>query len=130
MAACRLIESQGASLVMAYTTLLGAVPLLLATGSAGLAVQWSALAPGLWLSLAWALVISSFAGWIVWGWVNRVRGVARTAPLLYLLPPFAGVTAWVLMGEPLAPTKLLGAAVATSGVAWAQFAASRRRGPS
>ena len=26
--------------------------------------------------------------WLAWGWVNAARGVARTAPLIYLMPPF------------------------------------------
>lgn len=126
VAARKMIQVQGAAVVMAYTTLLGAAPLLAATGPSGLAVHWSSLSPGMWFSLAWALVVSSFTGWIVWGWVNRVRGVARSAPLLYLLPPVAGATAWVLMGETFTPLKILGALVALCGVAWAQLSATER----
>ena len=44
-------------------------------------------------------IISAFLGWLVWGWVNAVRGVARTAPLMYLMPPVAGLVAWALTGE-------------------------------
>jgi hypothetical protein len=42
----------------------------------------------------WAVLVSAFLGWLVWGWINAVRGVARTAPLLYLMPPVAGLVAW------------------------------------
>lgn len=126
VAARKMIQAQGAALVMAYTTLLGTVPLLLATGRPGLAVHWSALPLSMWLSLAWALVVSSFTGWIVWGWVNRVRGVARSAPLLYLLPPIAGATAWWLAGETFTPLKIAGAAIALCGVAWAQLSGARQ----
>ena len=71
------------------------------------------------------------AGWWVWGWLNAVRGVARTAPMMYLIPPVAGLFAWVLTGEQFSGVKLLGAGVALVGVAWAQFArASQRNKPS
>lgn len=121
VAARELIERRGPTLVMAYTTLLAFPLFMLFTGPAGWAVHWSAL-PGLvWWGLAWALVVSSFGGWIVWGWLNRRLGVARTAPLIYLLPPVAGVAGWLMTGETFAPLKLVGAAIALGGVALVQF---------
>jgi drug/metabolite transporter (DMT)-like permease len=50
-----------------------------------------------------------------------VRGVARSAPLQYLMPPIAGVVAWFTLGEVFSPLKIAGAAVTMAGVAWAQF---------
>ena len=60
--------------------------------------------------------------------MNTARGVARTAPLMYLMPPVAGVISWIESGETFEPTKLVGAAVAIAGVAFAQFAGRRGRG--
>lgn len=120
-------ERHGGVLVMAYTTLIGAVPLVLLTAPAGLAVDWSAVTPGIWAGVFWAVVVSAFGGWIVWGWVNGVRGVARTAPLMYLMPPVAGWVAWFATGEGYTLVKLAGAAVTLGGVALAQFAARRMR---
>ena len=74
-----------------------------------------------WLGVAWAIVISAFLGWLVWAWVNAVRGVARSAPLQYLIPPIAGLVAWLTLGEKFTLLKLVGAAVTMAGVAWAQF---------
>jgi drug/metabolite transporter (DMT)-like permease len=108
--------------MMAYTTLLGSIPMLVINGRAGLAAPWSLLSPALWAALAWGLVVASFTGWLVWAWVNSVRGVARSAPLLYLLPPVAGAAAWAALGETFSWLKLFGAAVALAGVAIAQFA--------
>jgi drug/metabolite transporter (DMT)-like permease len=71
-------------------------------------------------------LISAFGGWFVWGWINQVRGVARTAPLMYLMPPVAGFFAWVLTGEQYTASKLLGATIALLGVAFAQFAPQRK----
>jgi drug/metabolite transporter (DMT)-like permease len=50
-----------------------------------------------------------------------VRGVARTAPLMYLMPPVAGFIAWLAVGESYTWIKLGGAAVTLAGVALAQF---------
>jgi drug/metabolite transporter (DMT)-like permease len=120
-------ERHGGVVVMAYTTLIGAVPLVLLTAPAGLSVDWSAVTPGIWAGVCWAVVVSAFGGWIVWGWVNGVRGVARTAPLMYLMPPVAGLVAWFATGEGYTLVKLAGAAITLGGVALAQFAAREKR---
>ena len=117
VAARDIIIRRGPMLVMAYTTLMAWPPLMLMTGLPGLATDWTTLPPLVVMGLAWALVVSSFTGWIVWGWVNRLLGVGRTAPLLYLLPPIAGVAGWWMTGETFAPLKVAGAAVALVGVA-------------
>ena len=49
-------------------------------------------------------------------------GVARTAPLMYLMPPVAGLVAWFATGESYTGIKLAGAALTLAGVAVAQFA--------
>jgi drug/metabolite transporter (DMT)-like permease len=122
VAARDIIIRRGPTLVMAYTTIMAFPPLMLLTGVSGFAADWTSLPAGVVLGLAWALIVSSFTGWIVWGWVNRLLGVARTAPLMYLLPPIAGVAGWWMTGETFPPLKLAGAAVALGGVALAQFA--------
>ena len=65
--------------------------------------------------------MSSFVGWIAWAWINSVRGLARSAPLQYLMPPIAGLSAWLTLGEGFTWLKVAGAAVTMAGVAWAQF---------
>jgi len=70
-------------------------------------------------------VISSFLGWLAWTWVNTVRGVARSAPFMYLMPPIAGVMAWLTLGETFTWLKIAGAVVTMVGVAWAQFGGSQ-----
>jgi drug/metabolite transporter (DMT)-like permease len=121
VAAKPLIERHGGVTVMAYGTLAGSAPLVLLSLPAGLAVDWTAVSPAIWIGLLWAVLVSAFIGWIVWGWVNAVRGVARTAPLIYLMPPVAGLVAWLVMGESYTLIKLAGAAVTLAGVALAQF---------
>ena len=117
-----LIERHGGVVVMTYGTLLGSAPLVLLSAPAGLRVDWLAVTPAVWASTLYAVLISAFLGWMVWGWVNAVRGVARTAPLMYLMPPVAGAVAWLSTGEHYSGVKIGGAVITLLGVALAQFA--------
>ncbi len=125
VAAKPLIERHGGVTVTAYATLLGSVPVVLLSAPAGLRVVWSEVSPMIWLGLVYAALISAFLGWLVWGWVNAVRGVARSAPLMYLMPPVAGLVAWFVTGERYTGVKLGGAALTLAGVALAQFTSPR-----
>jgi drug/metabolite transporter (DMT)-like permease len=116
-----LIERLGGFTTMAYATLFGSIPILLLTAPHMVDVPWSAFTVPLTLAFVWAVVVSAFLGWLAWGWVNAVRGVARTAPLMYLMPPVAGVLAWIFVGERFTWLKVVGALVSLAGVAIAQF---------
>ncbi len=124
-----LIERHGGVVVMTYATLLGSAPVVLLSMPAGLQVDWAAVAPMIWLGLAYAVLLSAFLGWLVWGWVNAVRGVARSAPLMYLMPPVAGLVAWAVTGERYSGVKIAGAALTLAGVAVAQYASQSQTGP-
>ncbi|MDP3172041.1 MAG: DMT family transporter [Polaromonas sp.] len=126
VAAKPLIERHGGVLTMAYATLLGSVPVLLFAAPAGLAAPWGEASLWVWLALVWSVTVSAFLGWLLWGWVNAVRGVARTAPLMYLMPPVAGGVAWLFAGEQYTGIKLAGAALTLVGVALAQFTGRRQ----
>jgi drug/metabolite transporter (DMT)-like permease len=125
VAAKPLIERHGGVVVMTYAVLLGSAPVVLISLPAGLRVPWAQLSPAVWVGMLYAVLISAFLGWLVWGWVNAVRGVARSAPLMYLMPPVAGLVAWAVTGESYTGIKLAGAALALAGVALAQFAGGR-----
>ena len=121
-----LIQRHGGLAVMAYALLAGSPLIVLAGLPAALAAPWAQLTAWHWLLLLWASLISAFLGWLVWGWVNERRGVARTAPLQYLMPLVAGVVAWWATGERFTGLKLGGAALTLAGVAWAQYAVRGR----
>ena len=116
-----LVARYGPLPVLAYTLLFGAPPLLAVTAPAFIAAPLAGLPPMVWLGMFWAAVISAFLGWLVWAWVNAVRGVARSAPLMYLMPPISGVVAWLTLDETFSSLKIAGAVVTMAGVAWAQF---------
>ncbi len=129
VAAKPLIERHGGVTVMTYATLLGSGPVVLLSLPAGLDVDWAKVSPMIWLGTFYAVLISAFLGWMVWGWVNAVRGVARSAPLMYLMPPVAGLVAWAVTGERYTGIKLAGAALTLAGVAVAQYASARPNDP-
>jgi drug/metabolite transporter (DMT)-like permease len=129
VAAKPLIEHHGGVVVMTYATLLGSAPVVLLSLPAGLQVDWTSVPPAIWAGMLWAVLVSAFLGWLVWGWINAVRGVARTAPLLYLMPPVAGFVAWATTGEHYTVVKLAGAALALAGVGLAQYAAGATHDP-
>jgi drug/metabolite transporter (DMT)-like permease len=107
--------------VLAYSLVFGAPLLLIASAPSFVAAPLADLPPLVWLGVLWSIVISAFLGWLVWAWVNAVRGVAKSAPLQYLIPPIAGLVAWLSLGEKFTALKLAGAAITMAGVAWAQF---------
>ena len=118
-----LTKRYGPLIVLCYTLLFSAPPILVWTVPAFLATPSSAYTPSVLIGLFWALVLSSFFGWMMWSWVNAVRGVARAAPFGYLMPPIAGLVAWLTLGEAFTWLKIAGAAVTMAGVAYAQFGA-------
>ncbi len=126
VAAKPLIERLGGVVVMTYAVLFGSLPVVLLSLSAGLSVRWSEVSLAIWAGTFYSVIISAFVGWLVWGWINGVRGVARTAPLMYLMPPVAGFVAWAVTGERYSAMKVIGAAITLGGVALAQFTSSPR----
>ncbi|WP_082680172.1 DMT family transporter [Paucibacter sp. KCTC 42545] len=121
VAAKPLIQRHGAVPVMAYASLAAALPLLIYSWPGARQTAWAEVPAWLWLGAAWAVVGIGFLSWLAWGWVNAQRGVARSAPLIYLMPAFAGLAAWLAGGESFTWPKLLGAAITLGGVALAQF---------
>ncbi|MBL8347207.1 MAG: DMT family transporter [Rubrivivax sp.] len=116
------VTRHGGVEVMCWTTLLASPVLMVLSAGAAWSAGYAGLAPGIWVAFFWTVVVSAFFGWMIWGHVNAVRGVARTAPLLYLVPPVAGLVAWLTVGETFGPQKMAGAALALGGVALAQLA--------
>jgi drug/metabolite transporter (DMT)-like permease len=129
VAAKPLIERLGGVTVMTYAVLLASAPVVALNLPAGIQVAWSEVGWPIWAGTFYAVIVSAFLGWIVWGWINAVRGVARTAPLMYLMPPIAGIVAWAVTGERYSTVKIAGAALTLVGVALAQFASSSAKDP-
>jgi drug/metabolite transporter (DMT)-like permease len=120
-----LVARYGPLILLSYTLFIGAPPLLLLSAPSFFGADLGRLTPMVWLGLFWSIALSSVLGWLVWAWVNHVRGIARSAPLLYLPPPIAGLVAWLTLDEHFTLLKIAGAAVTMAGVAWAQWGTAR-----
>ena len=116
-----LAQRYGPLPLLVWTLAIGAPPLVLITLPSFLAAPLTAVPAAAWFGMFWAAVVSAFFGWLVWVWVNKVRGVARSAPLMYLMPPTTGVVAWLMLGEQFTALKIAGAALTMAGVALAQY---------
>jgi drug/metabolite transporter (DMT)-like permease len=116
-----LVTRYGPLNLMCWSLAFGAPPTLLLTLNAFVDAPLARVGAGVWFATFWAIVVSSFVGWLAWAWINSVRGLARSAPLQYLMPPIAGLVAWLTVGETFTWLKLAGAAVTLAGIAWAQF---------
>ncbi len=115
------IKRLGSVSVMGYATLLSFLPIALFAAPFGLQTNWGAQSALVWLGLFYSIVICAFVGWLMWGWVNLVRGAQRSAPLMYLMPPVAGMIAWVVGAERFTWLKIMGATITLAGVALAQL---------
>ena len=118
-----LAERYGPVIVLAWTLAFGAPPLIVLCAKSFIDADLQGLGARVWAGLVYGILVSNFLGWLVWTWVNAARGVARSAPLQYLMPPIAGLAAWLTLGETFTGLKIAGAVLALAGVAWAQYSA-------
>jgi drug/metabolite transporter (DMT)-like permease len=116
-----LAKRYGPLIVLSYTLFFSAPFIVVFTVGSFAGAPMRDLPWTVWVGLAWGVIGANFFGWLMWTWVNSVRGIARSAPFNYLTPPIAGLVAWLTLGEVFTGLKILGAAVTMAGVAWAQF---------
>jgi drug/metabolite transporter (DMT)-like permease len=80
-----------------------------------------------WRSLVAVLIVGllpGFGAYQAYSWLLREIGTARTGLLLYLIPAYNAVLAWLILGEAVRWYHGLGAALVLSGV----YLANRRAG--
>jgi len=116
-----LAKRYGPLIVLSYTLFFSAPFIVLFTFHSFVKAPMAALPASVWLGIVWGVIGANFFGWLMWTWVNSVRGIARSAPFAYLTPPIAGIVAWLSLGETFTWLKITGAAVTMGGIAWAQF---------
>jgi drug/metabolite transporter (DMT)-like permease len=72
------------------------------------------------LAMAWAVVVTSLIAILLLLWMLTRGSAARVSSLLYLVPPTTALQAFVLFGEKLTPTAIIGIAMTAAGVALVQ----------
>jgi drug/metabolite transporter (DMT)-like permease len=100
----------------ALTLIGGAVPLLIASGPAIIATDWSRIGIGGWLALLYSSIVSMGIAYLFYYRGLRMLGPTRTAVYSNLQPIIALLVAWPLLGE--APTifQIVGAVTIVAGV--------------
>jgi drug/metabolite transporter (DMT)-like permease len=87
----------------------------------GLAVVSGQFAPpahtsGFWIAVAWFVVLSTLGGYGFY-WLNLARtGPTRVSSLVYLTPPTTMLWAFVMFGQTITPTAILGLLVCLTAV--------------
>ena len=72
------------------------------------------------LAMAWAVVVTSLVAILLLLWMLTRGSAARVSSLLYLVPPTTALQAFILFGEKLTPTAIIGIAMTAAGVALVQ----------
>lgn len=101
----------------------GILVLLPFTVMEGLAGELPSLTPASFLTVGFLAVFASFGAYQVYGLVQRSLGAGPTSLLMYLIPVYNGVLAYLLLGEELRSYHLIGAALVLPGI----FLATRTR---
>jgi drug/metabolite transporter (DMT)-like permease len=97
---------------MCLVALLATLPLALALET--MRVEW---APGLFVGLAYLVLVNSLISLSLLFAMLRHGEAARASSVFFLVPPIAALMAWGVLGEAMAPQALAGTALAVAGVA-------------
>ena len=86
------------------------------TVAEGLSGELPPLAASSFLTVAFLAVFASFGAYQVYGLIQRSLGAGPTSLLMYLIPLYNGVLAYLVLGEQLQSYHLIGAALVLPGI--------------
>jgi len=110
-----LVRKYRAETFSAFSTLAGAIPLLLISLPEATRQDWSLISGTSWLVMAYMIIFPVYLAYILWNWAIAHRGVGITGWNM-LVPVVSGVLAALFYGESFGPVKLLGGALALLGL--------------
>lgn len=110
-----LVRAYPPETVSAYATAIGTVPLLIVGAPAAIREEWTALPVSAWLTLAYMAIFPVYLAYIMWNWAIGQRGMAATSWNL-LVPIISGVLSAIVFSEAFGPLKILGGALAITGL--------------
>jgi drug/metabolite transporter (DMT)-like permease len=116
----RMLHHYSAVAVTSFSTLVGAVPLLLLAISPLSQLNWAEVSLQAWAALIFSGLFSITLAYFFWNYGISRLGSARTSLYSNLTPPIALLTAWLFLGETLTITQLWGGLLALAGVALAR----------
>lgn len=125
----RLLREYHSATYSAWSTLFGAIPLVLIATPSMLDQEWSGLTASNWVGFAYMCVFPVYLAYILWGWSIKHRGVAISGYTL-IVPIVAGVMSWMFYGESFGARKIIGGLVTVAGLVlmqWANVKQKRQR---
>ncbi|MGZ8260587.1 MAG: EamA family transporter, partial [Caldimonas sp.] len=99
-----------------YQLAVSALLLLAAAPLAAAPPRWGSLSLLAWSSLAFQIVVVSFASYLVWFWLVRHYPATRVASFTMLTPIFGLVLGALLLAEPITGRLLVALAAVALGI--------------
>jgi len=69
-----------------------------------------------WRAVAWMVLLPSLGGYVMYMFVTRTLGATVVSTLLYLTPPTTMAWVWLMFGEPITATGIVGLVISAIGV--------------
>jgi O-acetylserine/cysteine efflux transporter len=79
--------------------------------------SWNTVRPISLAALAFTVVLSTWAGFAVWGKLLSTYTASVAAPFALLVPVFGGLSAYLILGETLTPLRMVGSLMIFAGLA-------------
>ena len=119
--ATRLISRHSPLFVTGMTMAIGGIPYVALTLGQFIVEDWSDVSAFTWISLLLSALLALNVAYLIWYTGVQRIGPARTSMYSNLVPIFAMTAAAIWLKEPIAQSKLLGAALVMSGVAFTRM---------
>lgn len=100
----------------AYTTLFGAVPLILLALPSAAETDWRAVSGPAWLAVVYMAIFPVYVAYQLWNWAISRRGVAAATTFSLLVPIASGILSAIFYGEGFGVWKVVGAALVLAGL--------------
>ncbi len=79
--------------------------------------SWNTVRPIALAALAFTVVLSTWAGFAVWGKLLSTYTASVAAPFALLVPVFGGLSAFLILGETVTPLRMVGSLMIFGGLA-------------
>jgi drug/metabolite transporter (DMT)-like permease len=115
-----LMRLYASAVVTSFSTLMGAVPLVVVTLPTIVQLDWAEVPLSAWSALLFSSIFAITLAYFFWNYGVARLGSARTSLYSYLTPPVALLTAWFWLGETLTLQQVWGTLLVLVGMVLAR----------
>ena len=112
-----------------FCNMAGAILLLPLAIQQGISLHWRSVGAIGWLGLAYTVLISSIAAYLVFFWALAHISASRLAAFTYIETPLATFIGVIVLGEKITGALFLGGALILAGVYLAEFGPGKQESP-